>query len=227
VTAVQQLWHCEQPYVDPYWAYVRTLLHFNGNTTDESTANVSYAASNGAVIASSGQLHGSGCASMLAGPNGSIFGTSTALATGTGALCIEGWFKDIITASNNQYIFLFEAAGTGQTIRFYSPGSNQITVDISGGGPAGVVGYAINTWIHFAVTRSGNNWTLWINGAPVQTWVNSTWNGGSGGGQIWWGSGSSLGSGLTVLLDSCRITVGVPRYTAPFVPMDYWPNRGP
>ena len=227
MTALQQFWHCEQPYVDPYWAYVRTLLHFNGNLLDESTANVGYSLSGAATIAPTGQLHGSGCLSCLDSPADRAFGGSSALALGTGNFCIEGWFKDIITLSNNQYVFLFEAYGTGQTVRFYSPGGLQLSSDAGGGGPSGSVPYQVNTWIHFAITRNGNNWTLWLNGAAAQTWVNSVFNGGVTGGGIWWGSGSTGGSGLTVILDSCRITIGVPRYTAPFTPMQHWPTRGP
>ena len=227
MTAIQQLWHCEQPYVDPYWAYVRTLLHFNGNTTDESTSNVTYGNANGASINGSLQLDGSGCLDTRSDSNARCSGASSALALGTSNFCIEVWFKDSPEIENSSGIFLTQGA-TSQTIRLYTAGNGILTADASGGGPgAGVVGFSMGAWVHAAITRNGNNFTLWVNGAVGLTWTNSTFNGGSGATTLWIASHSSADSGFTGLLDSFRVTIGVPRYTAPFVPMTYWPNRGP
>ena len=228
MTAIQQYFHVEQPYVDPYWAYVRTLLHFNGNTLDESTSNVSYNLANGAVIAAPGALHGGGCLDTTAGTDARCGGSSAALALGTGAFCIELWFKDIIAVQNNQYIFLIQNGGNSQTVRMYAPTWNGLSADCSGAGPgSGFVPFVTNTWNHAAITRNGNDWTLWINGQVGLTWFNNTFNGGVGATSLWIGCASSLGTGLTGQFDSFRLTVGVPRYTVPFNPMGYWPNRGP
>lgn len=202
---------------DPYWSYVKTLLHFDGNTTDSSTAGVTYANGSGAVIASSGQLYGSGALDCRPSNSASCVGSSAALVMGSGDFCIECWFRDENQGTKNQYVWQLQEDASGKTVRVYSPSAGNISCDVSGGGPVGSVAYSYNTWIHSAVTRSGNNWTHWIDGVAQQTWTNSTFTSGTSV-SVWVGSGSAVGSGLMCLIDEFRATIGVPRYTAPFTP---------
>jgi hypothetical protein len=127
--------------------------------------------------------------------------------------------------TKNQYILLIEGAATGQTVRLYGSSSLTITADVSGGGPsAPEVAYGLNTWNHVAVTRNGSNWTLWMNGVAAKTWTNGTFNGGLSTHNVWIGSGSSGGSGRQCIYDEWRLTIGTPRYTAPFTPSYPFPN---
>lgn len=210
---------------DPYWSYVKTLLHFDGNTTDSSLAAVSYANSGGAVLASSGQLYGSGALDCRPSNNAACTGSSAALVMGSGNFCIECWFRDENQATKNQFVWFIEEASAAKTVRVFSPSAGAISCDASGGGPAGSIAYSYNTWIHSAVTRNGNNWTHWINGVAAQTWTNSTFSSASSI-SVWVGKASSAGTGLMCLIDEFRVTVGVPRYTAPFTPIGPFPNRG-
>jgi hypothetical protein len=208
------------PYTDPYWAYVKTLLHFDGGVTDSSTLGLTYTLSGGAVVSATSPLYGSGKLDCTSSTGDRLNGTGL-FGAGTGDLCIEGWFNDP-NGTGNQYVFLYEGV-TSQTIRVYSPGIGQIAADVSGGGPGGIDAYSYNTWTHFAITRSGNNWTFWLQGVAAKTWVNATYNAGATA-TIWIGSGSGLTSGLQCSLDEFRITIGVPRYTAPFTPSGPFPN---
>lgn len=209
---------------DPYWTSVRTLLHFDGSVTDLSTSAVAYALNSGAVLSSSLQLYGTGCLDCRASTDANCAGTAVALSMGAGDFCTEFWFKDSVEAANNQYIFLLQGVASAQTVRVYSPGANQLAVDVSGGGHAGTVAYSYGQWYHVAVTRSGNNWTFWLDGVAVKTWVNATFTTGGAATNFWLGSGSGAGTGLTILMDEFRHTVGVPRYTAPFSPSGPFPN---
>lgn len=211
--------------LDPYWAYVKTLLHFDGGLTDSSTAGVLYSNTLGAVIDASNQLYGSGCLDTRADSDARCGASSSALALSTVDFCVEFWYRDTVEVENNTYFFLYEGS-TSQTVRLYIPSASDILADASGGGPAGPgVSFTVNTWNHAAVTRSGNNWTQWHNGVAVKTWVNATFNGGTGTASVWFGSGSSLGTGFTGFIDEARITIGVPRYTTTFTPSGPFPNQ--
>ena len=210
---------------DPYWSFVKTLLHFDGNYIDSSTAALPYSASGAATITTSGQRYGSGALDCTASNGANCAGGGAAAVMGSGDFCIECWFKDDNQATKNQYLWLTQDVAFANTMRIYSPSAGNLSADIAGAGPAGSFAYSYGVWNHSALTRSGNNWTHWFNGVAAQTWVNSTYNTGSSL-NVWVGSGSSGGSGLMATIDEFRITIGVPRYTAPFTPSGPFPNRG-
>lgn len=217
------LWGGEEG--DQFWAYVKTLLHFDGGTTDSSTAAVTYTNSGGAVIASSGQLYGSGALDCRPSNGSRCAGSSAALVMGAGDFCVECWFRDENQGTKNQFVWMLEESSGGRTMSVLSPSAGNLSCNLSGGGPAGSVAYSYNTWIHSAVTRNGNNWTHWINGVAAQTWINATFTSASSV-SVWVGSASGAGTSLMTLIDEFRITVGVSRYTAPFTPAGPFPNRG-
>ena len=71
---------------------------------------------------------------------------------------------------------------------------------------------------HVAITRSGNTWRLFINGALEAT---ATWSGSvhSSAQKVYFGGDPWSGAdGLTGQGDDYRITVGKPEYTAAFTP---------
>ena len=183
---------------DPYWSYVKTLLHFDGNTTDSSTAGVTYTNSGGATLATSGQLYGSGALDCRPSNNATCSGSSAALVMGAGDFCIECWFRDENQGTKNQYVWTIEESSASKTVRVYAPSAGNISCDVSGGGPVGSVAYSYNVWIHSAVTRSGNNWTHWINGVAQQTWTNATFSGNSSI-LVYVGKGTGPNSGVSVM----------------------------
>lgn len=209
---------------DPYWSYVKLLLHFDGDYVDSSPVAGSYAASNGAVITTVDQLYGSGALDCTASVDAQVAGGSSALAMGTGDFCAECFFKDPNTPGANTFFWFMESASTSHNV-LVKTSSSQLAVDVSGVAPAGSVAYTYNTWHHMAVTRSGNSFTFWFNGAAELTWTNSTLTM-TGNINVRVGRASSSGTGRRVFIDEFRLTVGVPRYTAPFTPAGPFPNKG-
>lgn len=214
-------------FTDEYAAFVKSLLHFDGGVDDSATPATSWALGGGAVITADGAkiLAGSGALDCSSSTGDRIAATSSAMNLGTGDFCIECWFYDPNIGTKNQGLWLLEGTATSQTVRVYGSASATITADASGGGPsAPEVAYSLSTWNHIAVTRSGSNWTLWLNGVSSKTWTNGTFNGGAASTNLWVGSASGLTSGRQCYIDEFRITVGVPRYTTTFTPTYPYPN---
>lgn len=209
---------------DPYWSYVKLLLHFDGDYVDSSPVAGSYAPGGGAAISTATKLYGSGALDCTASVDAQVAGGGLALAMDTGDFCVEFFFKDPDTPAASTSFFLLQSNATSHTVRIAQSGSNQLLADVSGVGPSGTVYYAYDTWHHAAITRSGNDFTFWLNGAAEKTWTNSTLNM-SGNINVRVGRSSSSGSSRRAYIDEFRLTVGVPRYTAPFTPAGPFPNR--
>lgn len=233
MTAIQQFFHVEQPYIDPYWAYVKSLLHFNGDLADSKNPAHAWLFTGSGPTAGiitvppDPILAGTGSLDATASRDaGATLGSNTVF-LGTSNFCMEVFLYDPIEAIRGTGYFMIQSVSTSQTVRVYRSGTNTIMADMSGGGPTAPEPALIsNVWNHIAVTRNGSNCTLWINGNVAKTWVNSTFNGGTGSAQIYLGRSSASNSGSPSFYDEFRLTVGVPRYTAPFTPLYPFPNRG-
>ena len=88
---------------------------------------------------------------------------------GSNAFTVEGWFK-ADALSGTRYI-LGDGASSGQTntssINICTVGSN-LTVYAWVGSLLTITGsstLSVDTWYHFALTRSSDTWTLWLNGS--------------------------------------------------------------
>ena len=213
--------------VDPYAAFVKALLHLNSDFSDSATPATTWInGGSGAVIttAPADVLTGGGSLSCQSSNSDRIATGSTVLDVGTGDFCVELWFRDDDVATNGTSLWLLQGVATSQTVRVYTSGVGFITADVSAGGPAGLVAYSFDVWHHSAITRSGSNWTHWLDGVAVQTWTNGTFNTGTSSTNFWLGAASSANTSLMCLIDEFRITVGVPRYTTAFTPTYPFPN---
>jgi hypothetical protein len=214
-------------FTDSLSSLVKTLLHFDGGLTNTGLGGDSFALGGGAVINTTPAdvLTGSGSLDCVASTDANTAATGAGANLGTGDFCVECWFFDSNAGTKNQFLWLLQSTSTSQTLRVYGSASATLTADASGGGPsAPEVGYSLGAWQHCAVTRSGSNWTFWMNGAVGKTWTNGTFNGGVASTNWWIGSGSSPGTGRQCRIDEFRVTVGNPRYTAPFTPSYPYPN---
>lgn len=72
---------------------------------------------------------------------------------------------------------------------------------------------ANDTWHHVAITRSGNTWTLWVNGASYSTSSNSYSISQT---LLTIGANSTASESFNGWIDDFRITYGVARYTTGF-----------
>ena len=78
---------------------------------------------------------------------------------------------------------------------------------------------ALNTWHHVAVTRSGNTWTMWVDGTSIQS-VTSSHTVADGSGPVTLGR-DNYGSGryyFNGYLADVRINVGTAIYSSSFTP---------
>ena len=81
--------------------------------------------------------------------------------------------------------------------------------------------FPINCWHHVALTRSGNNFTLWVNGTSQATGTNSgtvDWNLSSGGMKIGGGNWDGLQSYYNGYICDLRLVKGTAVYTSTFTP---------
>lgn len=213
--------------VDPFASFVKSLLHLNTDLADSATPANTWTFDGGAAITAvpANVLAGAGSLSCESSTDDRITDNGTIFDLGTGDFCIECWFKDNNIGGKNQGLFLIQSVSTTQSVRVFGSAASTITADATGGGPAGPeVSYSLSTWNHIAVTRSGSNWTLWLNGTAEKTWTNGTFNGGSGSSNIWLGSLSSAGTSRQCIIDEFRLTIGTPRYTGAFSPSFPFPN---
>jgi len=89
--------------------------------------------------------------------------------------------------------------------------SNGSSYDIANGKTFGA--FTLNTWIHYAISRSGTTFYMFKNGALTDTWTSSAaLNPSSAVLTI----GNHLTNWLDAVLDEVRISKGIARYTAAF-----------
>lgn len=94
--------------------------------------------------------------------------------------------------------------------------SNGTTKDIANGKTLGAI--SLNTWVHLAVVRNGNNFYCFKNGTQTDTWTSSATIFNSTGLDMH--IGLNNGSYITAMIGAFRISKGVARWTSSFTPQD-------
>jgi len=209
----------------------------DGSTTftDSSSGSITVSSNNGTDITtdefkfggSSGNFDGFN--NYLSMTNGSTLDISS------GDFTIETWFYDRGTqntggsweetaimgswdqASSDNWIL---AIRNGRYLQFHWAGYSNSTYFLQTSSDV----YSLNTWNHIAVTRNGNDFKLWLNGTVVASGISAT-NANGGGttliGRYGNGSAGFSNSYYYGYLDEVRITKGVARYTADFIPPNW------
>jgi len=165
----------------------------------------------------------------------SVFGSASALfdgsgdyiqslgipAFGTSAFTVECRIR--FTAATATGV-IFDSRGTSgnssgfcvyvnsSAIRLYHTGSDRITSS----------SISLNTWYHLAITRSGNDHKMWLNGTQTgSTWTNAaSWTIESATTGFWIGDNQpfpNIGQGFNGYMDELRIS-SICRYTGTFTP---------
>ena len=156
---------------------------------------------------------------VLASPN---------LDMGTGDFTIEAWVYPVSVA-NNYPSFLasitgWSAGASGH--RFNNVGyANKFWFGLNGSGGvasgdpfmASTNTFSFNTWHHYALTRSGNTWRMFVNGnlETTQTYAGA-YNPAYGGLRVGWSTWDVANGYFNGYVDDLRITKGYARYTATF-----------
>jgi hypothetical protein len=192
---------------------------FTANPFGVTTANSAYSTS---VIGGSAYFDGSVDRLSIAG--------NSAFDVSSGNFTVEGWVYPtsnanvqglfvLFTATNVNYggLTLYVSRNTNSTITFEcaspSIGGNSAAVAITTTNTV-----PINVWSHVSATRSGNTFTVWINGVSSGTATFS--------GTLYWsppnlylGSGNdSTANRFTGYISNFRLVKGTAVYTAAFTP---------
>jgi hypothetical protein len=206
---------------DPYFSSVAVLLHMDGATITDSSRNALTVTNTAATLSSSPAKFGTaaqfnGSTAFLACPAG-------AFSLGSANFTIEGWLYSTSRATKSHGVFQWYDNGTtGNIFGVWQNTSGGLDLSYTGvtfvAGPANTL--PLTTWTHFAVVRNGTNISLYTGGVAttsytlsgaVPTQTTGLKIGGNVGGDTnnlpWFGA-----------IDEFRVTLGVARYTAAFIP---------
>lgn len=211
------------PAVDPFFANVVALLHFDGaDTSTVFTDQIGKTWSGGGSVALTTAQKKFGTAS-LNDPTGQAnlaTGSHADFDYGTGDFTVEFWARPTSLTGSAQIIYdqrtiATEArpclyTSTGGDLRYFVSGVDVIT---AAGGTL-----VLNTWHHIAISRVSAVTYLSVHGTVVGTWADTTDYDQSGVMLGNAGDQPSNGFGFVGQYDDLRITKGVGRYTANFTP---------
>jgi hypothetical protein len=209
-------------YNDPYFASTSLLLHMNGSNNSTTFTDSSL---NALAVTANGNAQISTAQSMFGGASAAFDGTGDYLSIAhnsifsieSGDFTAEAWvYRNTSGAIQNilNKRVSTPASGYGwrinanNTLQYFFLGGSSITSTSTVG---------TGTWIHVAVTRSGNTVRQFINGTLDATTVTFS-NGTSNTQEMRIGVDELAADGLNGYIDDLRITKGIARYTANFTP---------
>jgi len=215
---------------DPYFYYVSLLLHMDGSNgsttfTDSSSSALTVTANGGAQISTS-QYKWNGASGTFNGSSAylELADTSNQLLL-SGDFTIECWVY-FNSLSGTSVILQSTWIGIGGALALWVHSSypNKLSLwadSYSSGAPiiTGITSLATGTWYHVAATRSGNDWSLFVNGILQGTTTSSA----SVTGKIRRVGAYVDNTGFTFeylngYIDDLRITKGICRYNSAFTP---------
>ena len=209
-----EIWPIVQT-MDPDFASVSLLLHMDGANnsttfTDSSANALTVTPSNNAKISTDVVKYGTGAYRSTSATNDQLALPSTSLLQLTGDFTIEFWLYALASSGR-----LFNLAAANSRIEIDQNGSNPYKFYLYNQGVEIfdnlAVGLSNSSWQHLALTRSGSTLRLFGGGTLYATATHSS----TLTPTTVMGSGSTLFDGY---MDDLRITKGVARYTASFIP---------
>lgn len=200
---------------DPYWSNVVSLLHFDG-----SDGSTTFTDEKGLTWTNSGAPTISTLQSKFGGASGKFNGGTDALSIAasaafnlTSTFTVE-FFLRIPTTTALRSVFSVYTPGVGG-MYLYLTATGAISFYISGGGATSQP-LLVDAWVHIAVVGSGSVTKLYVGGV-----LDGTVNAGAGFSSPYLRIGqdaNTAGNSFIGNMDEFRITKGVARYTANFVP---------
>ena len=214
------------PLADPFYNYVSLLLPMNGSNnsttfTDKSPNALTVTANGDAKISTAVKRYGTASA-IFDGTGDYLSCSSTGLLFGSDSFTVELWFNISVAFSataqtfagvwsTSNYAWILQATSTSVSCSFGN-GSAYAT-QITGNWTAPSTG----TWNHLAVTRNGTSAYIFLNGTQLATTTVSTNISGTGALSIGRNADGNQ-QYMTGYIDDLRITKGVARYVANFIP---------
>lgn len=201
---------------DPYFASVRLLLHLNGTANDSSLYGVEFNEPPGSFT---GNARFGTAAYSVDGGEG-LASTSQAIPDmSTGDFTVEPWVYRPTADSVYANVVCLSAAAS---LASFTGGLNLYidqdgTVNANNGLDTALAGgtVPVGEWRHVAVVMSGGTSTLYVDGTPV---ANASQPPEPGPYYVAVGYVPTVGFASDLVVDELRITVGVARYGAAFMP---------
>lgn len=202
---------------DPYISNVVLLCHGNGTNgqttfTDSSPVGRALTRLGDAQVSTTDSKFGGGCI-LFDGTGDRVSASDSAdFRFGTGDFTIEAWAR-LASTGAFRGIVRFEASGTPYHLRVTSGNllSWGTTSDSVTSSPATL---SANVWYHCAVTRASGSVRVFLNGSSSTPTTFTTDLSGTSG-TFYIGGNGFLWDGR---IEEVRVTKGVARYTANFVP---------
>ena len=144
--------------------------------------------------------------------------TNTALNFGTGAFTLEAWVYLNNYSTGYQILYCGNSGGSiANCLQFYITSTGTVACAIS---TIAVIAttttkVSLSTWNHLAITRSGNNFTIWINGVSSATGTNTATV--TNNSTFYVGNNASS-SYLSGYVSNLRMLKGTALYTTGFTP---------
>ena len=145
--------------------------------------------------------------------------TSTEFGFGTGAFTVECWIRPDDVSAGDRHIFdMRDGGGDANAGRLYVA-TNQVRFNIGGSDvvTSGATTLSADTWHHIAITRSGTDLKLFVDGSEVGSTTNSTDLGSTK--RLFIGSNFSAANRFSGHIDEFRVS-NTGRYSAAFTPLN-------
>ncbi len=214
---------------DVYFPQTTLLLPFDGangatTTSDSSGSNHSVTFAGTAQISTARSKFGS--SSLLVDGNSDYVNMSahSDFDFGTGDFTVECWvYAETTSALYSSFLSSVSGWSSGASSHRYdnTGQSNKFSLHLWPSDPflSTTNTFSHDTWYHYALTRSGNTWRMFINGVQEASGTNSgSYNMGLGGlrvGQSVWDGANGYFKGS---VDDIKLTKGIARYTSAFTP---------
>lgn len=216
---------------EPFSGYA-LILPFDGDFNDTSNGLVPTVVGSPIITASASAKLGSGSMLIQNSGNGLYFTATKKFNFKKSDFTIETWVK-FTSSDTSQAIFTDYSTWSSGCIFFgrHDMVGGRVCLMSSNLGvpllqdPQSV---EVNVWVHYAIVRSGNTFTLYKNGSPVSTANNS----GSISSvprnvfYVGYAGDNPSGYGFTGYLDSFKVNNGTALYTGEFTPEGYIPPTG-
>ena len=214
---------------DVYFPQTTLLLPFDGTngattTSDSSDSNHSVTFTGTAQISTARSKFG-GSSLLVDGDSDYInMAAHSGLDFGTGDFTVECWvYAETTSALYPSFLSSVTGWSSGASGHRYdnSGQGNKFSFHLNPSDPflSTTNTFSHDTWYHYALTRSGNTWRMFINGVQeASTTSSSSYNMGLGGlrvGQASWDGANGYFKGN---VDDIRLTKGLARYTSSFTP---------
>lgn len=213
---------------DELWPY--TTLHLSGNPANTSGYNCfsdksGQNSGNGFPITVNGDTRSSSFSPYNTNWSNYFLSSSSqylSIANNTalqlsGDFTIELWVYLTATTGQNQVLLSKWSTSQGYLI-YYDNVTQKITFQNTAVSLASSGTFSLNAWKHVAVTRSGNNYTLYVDGSVAGTSTNSTTITDAGVAVNIGRNIDGPGNYTTGYISNLRIVKGVVVYTGAFIP---------